>query len=156
MCSLFRIFALNSTDAAVRAIYNIKNATNCDWEDLAVGSGPGNKSYIYIGDVGGNAYSVCQNIYRVEEPQVLEDTVLDIHGELSYTWQEQNCETIMVDEQGSLYLVSKVPTNQTSKIYEIPPDRFNQTYQSVVLSGGKAEQSFCTCILILSVSIFLR
>ena len=51
----FRVFAIDVSDGSVRAVITINNATNCDWEDIAVGVGPGGLWHIFIGDIGGNA-----------------------------------------------------------------------------------------------------
>ena len=51
----FRVFAIDTSDGSVLAVITINNATNCDWEDIAVGIGPGGLWHIYVGDIGGNA-----------------------------------------------------------------------------------------------------
>lgn len=131
---LYRLFAINATTASLVATLNIKKAINCDWEDIAVGPGPYGLSYIYIGDVGGNTRSTCNTLYRVIEPMVIKDSDLNIHGELAYTWTEPNCETLMVDQKGNLYLVSKVRAGTRPKLYQIP--NFAWRFQKITLRTG--------------------
>ncbi len=49
------VFAIDANDGNTRAKLTINNATNCDWEDISVGVGPGGTPHIYIGDTGGNS-----------------------------------------------------------------------------------------------------
>ena len=50
-----RLFAINSVDGSTIAVFTIRDASNCDWEDITLGPGPEGHTYIYIGDVGGNS-----------------------------------------------------------------------------------------------------
>ena len=130
----FRIFAIDALSASVVATFTIEGAINCDWEDLAVGPGPFGDHFIYIGDVGGSYHhESCRKIYRVQEPEVLVSGSLPVHGELTYQWNETNCETMMVDEKGTLLLVSKVATG--AKVYAI--EDFNSRFQTVTLDRSK-------------------
>ena len=138
---LFRIFALNSTNGNLEAIFTIKGALNCDWEDLAVGPGPLGQNYIYIGDIGGNTKATCNTIYRVVEPLIIRDQELDIHGELRFTWDAPNCETLMVDQQGTLYLVSKVKPVQIPRLYKIP--NVGWRFKKIHLQQGRISQDTC-------------
>ena len=70
------MYAISATDARLVARLDIDGAENCDWEDVAVGPGPGGDSYIYIADSGGNSGRVCNVIYRVREPANMEDQYL--------------------------------------------------------------------------------
>ena len=77
----FRVYAINAQDGHIIAKLDINDATNYDWEDIAVGPGPEEgKSYIYVGDIGGNIPQPGYAIYRVEEPDVLEDGELEIQS----------------------------------------------------------------------------
>ena len=46
---------MSTVDGSTVAVFTIHDATNCDWEDITLGPGPDGHTYIYIGDVGGNA-----------------------------------------------------------------------------------------------------
>ena len=48
-CLHFRLYALNVTSGNLLATYKLKGTDNCDWEDMAIGPGPGGINYIYIG-----------------------------------------------------------------------------------------------------------
>ena len=61
---------------------------------------------------------------------------LPVHGELTYQWNETNCETLMVDERGTVLLVSKVESG--AKVYAI--DSFNSRYETVTLEEGEARK----------------
>ena len=52
--SYHRLFAVSTRTGHTMAVLTISGATNCDWEDISLGTGPGGYTYIYIGDVGGN------------------------------------------------------------------------------------------------------
>lgn len=52
--SCHRLFAVSTRTGHTMAVLTISGATNCDWEDISLGTGPGGYTYIYIGDVGGN------------------------------------------------------------------------------------------------------
>lgn len=130
-----RIFAIKASTAEVVATLTITGALACDWEDMAVGVGPYGKSYIYIGDIGGNGRLACHTIYRILEPERLVDSALEIHGEVDYQWDEPNCETLMVDHIGTLYLIAKVGAQQTPTLYAIPS--FAGRHKKVNLTNGK-------------------
>ena len=52
---------MSAKNASLVARLDIAGADNCDWEDIAVGPGPDpQKTYIYIGDIGGNARRTCR------------------------------------------------------------------------------------------------
>lgn len=67
----------------------------------------------------------CNTLYRVQEPEVVKDGVdgeLNIQGEITYTWEENNCETLMVDQNGVVHLVTKVYPGLTTKLYTVPSE----------------------------------
>ncbi len=80
-----RIFALDTTGSNLGEYY-LYNATNRDWEDIAIDPGPDDsKSYIYVGDIGDNDDEyIYKYIYRFEEPNVIigqdsvSETILNI------------------------------------------------------------------------------
>lgn len=110
------VYAIN-TSGILLGTYTIEGATNRDWEDMAIGPGPdAEKDYLYIGDIGGNGGIYGDiNIYRVEEPNVVEEqppvnstigpaTVI----RLTYPGTWYDSETLMVDPlTKDLYVVSK-------------------------------------------------
>jgi len=110
------IYAIN-TNGTLLGTYTIEGAANRDWEDMAIGPDPdAEKDYLYIGDIGGNGGVYGEiNIYRVEEPNVIEEpspvnrtigpaTVIQLH--YPDTWYDS--ETLLVDPlTKDLYVVSK-------------------------------------------------
>ena len=110
------IYAMN-LHGILLGTYTIEDATNRDWEDVAIGPGPdAEKDYLYIGDIGGNGANYGDiNIYRVEEPNVLQNQppVTETVGpatviRLRYPDAWYDSETLMVDPlTKDLYVISK-------------------------------------------------
>jgi hypothetical protein len=108
-------------------------ATNVDWEDLAIGPGPGGGEHLYVGDVGDNGPSNLADddstrdsitIFRLAEPEVslgddlgtivvpaeevvaIEATYPDVDG--SGEPDRQDAETLLLDPTtGDLLVVTK-------------------------------------------------
>lgn len=128
-----RIWAFN-TQGAHLGIYNLLYANNNDWEDMAIGPGcDPNKDYIYIGDVGNNKGLINQifNIYRVPEPNVstgqqpinVELNNVDTFPVKYLDSLRHDCETMMVDVNGDIYLCTRDRWNDDHgmmKIYRYP------------------------------------
>ena len=111
-----RTFAMD-TQGNHLGIYNITGAGATDWEDIAVGPGPGaGVSYLYLGDIGdNNAVRGSINVYRVPEPVVnVGQTPVNINLtgtdiiRLTYPDGARDAEILMVDPlTNDLYVVSK-------------------------------------------------
>jgi len=95
----------------------MKNATNIDWEDIAIGPGPvDGTDYIYIADTGDNL--LIRNdyaVYRIAEP-VIDPLKLDQKIilsnfdkiELSYPDISHDCETIFIEPSSkNLFFITK-------------------------------------------------
>jgi len=86
-------------------------AKNRDWEDIAVGPGLDQKSYIYIADIGDNrAKRENITIYRIPEPTLIlpEAKVLVEKISLKYPRGPRDAETLLVDPiSADLYIISK-------------------------------------------------
>lgn len=105
-----RIYAINATSGRSLGVFTFGNFTPYDMEDIAVApctSGSAD-SCIYLADTGYQSYAPPprNTIYRVKEPATLGDQNLAIHGELKFTWAEPNCDTMLVDPQGIVYVIS--------------------------------------------------
>jgi hypothetical protein len=91
---------------------------NRDWEDIAVGPGPvPGISYVYVADIGDNNAVYPQvYIYRFPEP-ALGATIIDSVTTITLKYPDgpRNAETLMVDPQGNIYIVSK--ESGLAKIY---------------------------------------
>ena len=51
---------------------------------------------------------------------MLEDTEVFPAKTIKFTWQEDDCETLFVDPNGPLYLISKVDTGAIPRLYLVP------------------------------------
>ncbi|WP_332911344.1 hypothetical protein [Algoriphagus boritolerans] len=90
---------------------NLDEVKNRDWEDIAVGPGPGGKSYIYVADIGDNAgNNKSGRIYRFPEPSKIEkkNTVKPEVLKFTYPNGAMDAESLFVDPiSGDLFIVSK-------------------------------------------------
>ena len=105
-----------------RGVWRIAGASAIDWEDIAVGPGPGSRrSYIYIGDIGDNSRKRDEIIvYRVIEPSIAatdssstktnpRNTPAADVFRLKYPDGKHDAETLLVHPAtGDLYIVTKV------------------------------------------------
>jgi 5'-nucleotidase len=105
--------------------YTVEGATVLDWEDLAIGPGPGRgTSYLYIGDIGDNLSARDRIVvYRVAEPAeepdgtggTLEDTET---FSLRYPDGPVDAEALLVDpKSGDLYVIDKEYTTGVGKVF---------------------------------------
>ena len=113
-------FFLIGTDGTLKAIYTfkanplIKNGVT-DCEDIAVSTGPKEKSYVYIGDIGdNNAKRKNITVYRIKEPKLKSSTKLFAGHKnadplyMKYPDGARDAETLMVDPVEKLfYIISK-------------------------------------------------
>lgn len=122
-----RLFALNA-DGTHLGIYNFSGATATDWEDIAIGSGINPElDYLYVGDIGDNLnIRSTIKVYRVAEPTVSarqSPTTVTLTGvqtiTLAYPDGPRDAETLMVDTNGDIYIVSKRVTAQ-GRVYRAP------------------------------------
>ncbi len=109
------VYAFNSTGEHL-GIYTLDGVTNRDWEDIAIGGGPGYQQYIYVGDIGDNNNQYdTKYIYRFEEPFVssnqapVTETIFDAETiSVQYPTANYDAETLMHDPlTNDLYIVTK-------------------------------------------------
>ncbi|KAK3094540.1 hypothetical protein FSP39_003062 [Pinctada imbricata] len=136
-----RIFAVDTTTGHRLATFYIDGAHSHDWEDIAVGPCANNQaeSCIYIGDTGGNAGGEANRLYRVKEPNTIprdhgQNYHLPLDSTLMYSWNQHDCETLMVDNRGEIYLVSK-RHNAHGYVFHVPKEAWG-THQNEYLTGG--------------------
>lgn len=100
-----RLYAMSGNGKHL-GVYNVKNTSDRDWEDIAVGPGPeSSKSYIYIGNIGDNDLEHdVKYVYRCEEPDVTVGQTavissIDKVDVLQYRYPDgkKNAETLMLD-----------------------------------------------------------
>ncbi|XP_033764201.1 uncharacterized protein LOC117345265 [Pecten maximus] len=114
-----KIYAISALNGELKKIISIHGAHNYDWEDVACGPCDENGGHcIYIGDTGDHAGDGARNIiYKVREPATLNshgDLRVDVEAQIRFVWSphQQDSETLMVDPQRNLYLISKVADGQ--------------------------------------------
>ena len=98
---------------------------NRDWEDIAVGPGPeGNKTYVYIADIGdNNARHEVKYIYRFEEPLLADKggkVTISSFDRIEFRLADgkKDTEAIMVHPKtGNIYVVTK--REKPVSVYEI-------------------------------------
>ncbi|MCC2686238.1 MAG: large protein [Paenibacillaceae bacterium] len=146
-----RFFAMN-TDGELLGIYALDNATATDWEDMAVGPGPGGNSYVYLGDIGDNGSNRDGTtrpriaVYRTAEPTinnagnppdpntVSTTTISSSNWEkiiMKYPDGPHNTEAMMVDPQtGDLFIVLKEHAsgdpNLRNRVYKATKSQLDQ------------------------------
>ncbi|XP_005103401.1 uncharacterized protein LOC101846828 [Aplysia californica] len=105
-----RIYAINATNGKSVGVFTFGNFTPYDMEDISVApcTNGSSDSCIYLADTGYQSYAPPPRniIYRVKEPATLGDQQLPIDGELKFTWAEPNCDTMLVDPHGIVYVIS--------------------------------------------------
>jgi hypothetical protein len=114
--------ALLGHDGKLRGKLPIPNATNRDWEDLAIGPGPQDGvNYIYIGEIGdNNAQHGQYTIYRLPEPANL-NGVSGAVDRINFRYPDgaRDAETLMIDPQTrDIYIVSK--NEERVRLYRLP------------------------------------
>ena len=121
-----RFFAL-STAGSVLGSFDVTGASAIDWEDVAIGPGPqAGITYLYLGDIGDNAAArPSVAVYRVPEPAVDASGppvgAQAVSGDrltLTYPDGAHNAESLLVDTNGDLYILTKQAGSAT--IYFAP------------------------------------
>jgi hypothetical protein len=110
-----------STLGELKGVLSLQGATANDWEDLAIGPGPGDQPHLYVGDIGDNSKQrAFVTIYRVPEPAEISGYLLNpAVGEavaLTFVYPEgpRNAELLWVDPlTGDIYIMSKEETGQS-------------------------------------------
>jgi hypothetical protein len=118
------------------ARYTVPEATNVDWEDIALGPGPDGKPAIYIGDIGDNnrGRKECV-VYRVPEPLVdttkfMQERKTAEPDRFIYHYPDgpHDCETLMVHPTTHAIFVVTKEASGVSGVYTFPmPLRPNDT-----------------------------
>ncbi|MFL6204182.1 MAG: hypothetical protein ACJ739_02410 [Acidimicrobiales bacterium] len=108
------VYALGLDGRALGA-YPINGASATDWEDIAVGPGPGGGSYLFVGDIGDNGTERSSvTVYRVAEPATKPAAPgAPLPGaaaiQLTYPTGPADAEALLVDPRtGDLIIVTKV------------------------------------------------
>jgi hypothetical protein len=122
-----RFFALDARTGATLATYTVPNATNVDWEDLAVARDRRGVPSIWIADIGDNQATRPEvRIYRVDEPHVQAGvsgvsvaTGAPEVWRLRYPGGPIDAESLAVAPGGAAYIVTKALLGG-STVYAVP------------------------------------
>lgn len=120
---------LLSLEGKIRGVVKIENATNRDWEDLAV-----DDEHLYIGDIGNNTNARTDlAIYKVKINDLLQDTIAQAE-KITFNYKEQtafpperdgkyfDAEALAYDND-SLYIFTKNrarPKDGNAWVYKLP------------------------------------
>jgi len=123
-----RLFAID-TEGNVRADYRLAQAERVDWEDIAVGPGPGGAAFVFVGDIGDNGARKNDRPARTElqvlrfaEPSLpepgaeIKQTISDVTVlRFRYPDHPHDAETLMIDPiGGDIVIVTKDGTGRSS------------------------------------------
>jgi hypothetical protein len=115
-----------------RGVWRVAGAVAIDWEDMAIGPGPGRgQSYLYIGDIGDNTRRRAQiTVYRVAEPRITpkdsSSTVKTARQteaadviRLKYPDGKYDAEALLIHPlTGDLYIITKV-RGAAARVYKL-------------------------------------
>ncbi|XP_033764200.1 uncharacterized protein LOC117345264 [Pecten maximus] len=113
-----KVYAISALTGELKTTIHVHGAHNYDWEDIACGPCDDNGGHcIYIGDIGDHSGDGAHNIiYKIREPVIRDsqEITVDVEAKLTFRWnpQQQDCETLMVDPQRNIYVISKVDDGQ--------------------------------------------
>lgn len=121
------VFVLDSIGNEVGKIL-LEGVENRDWEDIAIGPGPGGKSYVYVAEIGDNL-GVHQNvmIFRFPEPEKVSAEITLTPEILAFTYPDgaMDAESMFVDPvSGDLFVVSKRDSPNT--LFRLKSDDFGK------------------------------
>ncbi|RIW17239.1 hypothetical protein D0X99_05685 [Algoriphagus lacus] len=110
------VFVLDALGNEIGKI-NLEGVENRDWEDIAVAPGPGDKSFVYVAEIGDNL-GVHQSvqIFRFQEPDRFKSEVGVKPEILTFTYPAgaMDAESLFVDPiSGDIFVVSKRDSQNT-------------------------------------------
>lgn len=121
-----RVYAIRP-DGQLLGIYKLYDVSDRDYEDIAIGPGPiPGVDYLYVGNIGDNDEEYATlDIYRVVEPTVdpnqppQEFILTEVDRiKVDFPQGSRDCEALMVDTNGDLYLATKL--RHPTEIYRSP------------------------------------
>ncbi len=128
---------LVSHQGVVQKKIAIRGATNRDWEDITLSSGPEpGKNYIYLADIGDNGLTYgLYTIYRFEEPMSVMDTV-ELFDKIQFSYPDgsHDAEALIVDHQTKdIYIITK--RDVQSQIFKLTYPQSTSLENKAVLAG---------------------
>jgi hypothetical protein len=143
-----RFFALNESGQTLGE-YSLPGAMAIDWEDVAIGPGPGGTQHLFVGDIGDNAARIGGtpraeiHVYRVPEPVVSigQDPVqeqLPGFDRLTLTYPDgpHDAETLMVDPLSAALVIVTKENDGLSSIFRAAADAPADTPITLELLGN--------------------
>lgn len=129
--------SLLKNDGTLSKSVLIDQASNIDWEDMALAKGPtASKYYLYVADIGDNGLlRSSYTIYRFEEP-ALSMNIVKVYDKIRYKYPDgsHNAEAILVDDRSrDIYIITK--SDDPSHIYKIPYPQSTTSVNQAVLVG---------------------
>ena len=94
---------------------------NIDWEDLALGPGPGG-DHLYVADIGDNRFRrESVTILRLREPDPLDPPGIAVPDRLEVTYPDgpADAEAVVVEPDGDVLVISKVVLGEGT-VYRVP------------------------------------
>lgn len=113
-------------DGSVVARFSVSNATNIDWEDIALGPCPEACACIFLADTGDNLhFRARKTLYRLPEPVIgIDDGQTQDAEPLEFTYPNDDkwdAETLLVDPRsGDMYVVNKDYDSPVAKVFLYP------------------------------------
>jgi len=123
-----RVFAVGSDGADLGTVM-VSGATATDWEDLALGPGPGGGDHLYVGDLGGAGTSgnarPSVTVFRFPEPNPPgPGQTANVSAQavtLTYPDGAHDAEALLLDARsGDLVIVTKVTSSASAGVYRAP------------------------------------
>ena len=115
--------------------WTLAGADAIDWEDIALGPGPGGGSFLYVGDIGDNERArQSVTVYRLPEPAVEQGgrAVPAEALEFRYPDRSHDAETLLIHpDTGDLYVVTKELSSRSDVFRATAPLRSGETFVSV-------------------------
>ncbi|XP_053406359.1 uncharacterized protein LOC123565368 [Mercenaria mercenaria] len=132
-----RLFAINASTAEVVATLEISPAYHNDWEDVAVGpcAQGDTRTCIYILDDGNYHHVDKRTIYRVVEPDTMISQTIAPDATYKYNWTETAADTLMVDNDANMYVISNVLGGR-GEIAKLPSHDWGQKFPVEIDSGA--------------------
>ena len=133
-----RFFATDMTGADL-GTFDVADASNVDWEDIARGPCTAG-SCLYLGDIGGAKAKARQSltVYRTPEPSELGKGTHTVTAEvfpMTYPDGAHDAETLLVHPvSGVVTIVTKVKSGASS-IYELPMPLTPGVYATLIKTG---------------------
>jgi MFS family permease len=117
------VYGVDEAGATV-AVLTLRDIQNRDWEAMAPGVDDGGDPALWIGDIGDNdAHWQSLRVYRISEPGRLGDQDVPWRRvELRYPDGAHNAETLLVDAEGRLVVVTKEAFGAGVYVTPEPPE----------------------------------